>query len=157
MKLRRLIFFHIHSDFFIVQACKIFCFAFFMLILYYNCKVVTFLPLPPKVYSYSSLPLCKFIFYLFYFTYMHICDIPHIYIYLKTDKLFPYNVTSTYIFRADHLSLDSQLVCSYMRRTSSSNPSFAQLSIIRCVRTRRHGLFHMQFGIFLSVLVQFMF
>lgn len=65
VKRHRLIFFHIHSGFFIVQACKIFCFAFFTLILYYNCKLITFLPRPPKAYSYSSLPLCKFIFYLF--------------------------------------------------------------------------------------------
>lgn len=44
-----------------------------------------------------------------------------------------YNVTCVCVFRANHLALGSQLVCSSLRGTSSFIPDFPQLPIVLCL------------------------
>lgn len=92
-----------HSDFFIVQACKIFGLLLFMLILYFNCNLVSFLFLPPKTYSYYSLPLCKFMTLfsiIFYFTYMHTyMGVYHIYMIPKLASYVHICYFSLYFLR----------------------------------------------------------
>lgn len=59
------------------------------------------------------------------------------------------------VFRADHLLLDKQLLCSSY---NSSVPSFSQLPRVICLELRPRGLFLVQFSMFIYViLVQLMF
>jgi hypothetical protein len=51
------------------------------------------------------------------------------------------NVTCMYIFRADPLALESQLVCSSLRQTTAAAFSFPQMPVALLVGLRLHGLF----------------
>lgn len=50
-----------------------------------------------------------------------------------------------YVFRVDHLTLDNQLVCSFLGSTISTAPSFHQLFIVICVEMEPPGLFPTHF------------
>lgn len=50
--------------------------------------------------------------------------------------LNPYKVACVYVFKADYLILDNQLVCSSLRKTTSSASSFSQLPVVLCVELR---------------------
>lgn len=61
---------------------------------------------------------------------------------LKHNLLCPYNVAHTYVFRADHLPLDNQLVFSFIPvKATSPAPGFPQLWIVPCM-VEASRLFH---------------
>jgi hypothetical protein len=63
-----------------------------------------------------------------------------------------------YVFRADHLALNNQLLYSSLGKTISLEPSFPQLSNVLYVGLRTYRLSHVQFGMSIGViLVQLMF
>lgn len=54
---------------------------------------------------------------------MHICT-------CKYNLFHLYNIICTYVFRADCLTLDNQLVCSSLGSTVSPTPSFTELPVV---------------------------
>jgi hypothetical protein len=85
-------------------------------------KVTTFsFPFPP----YTPFWILPWLFsnYLFFIHYYYICVYIYIYIYIYTytqiyiskyNLLSVYNITCMYVFRANHLVLDNQLMCSFL-------------------------------------------
>lgn len=74
------------------------------------------------------------------------------YIYISKYNFFcPYNSTCIYLFRADCLELDSQLMS--LKRTTSLTPSLTHFSVVLCVGLRPCGLFPYQFGLFLELIL----
>lgn len=76
----------------------------------------------------------------------------------KYNKLNLYNVTYTYVFRAELLALDKQSMCLPLERAVSPAPAIPRLPKVLCVGLRPPGLFPIQFGMSISVIiVQFTF
>lgn len=76
-----------------------------------------------------------------------------IYIFFKYKLFKSYNDLCMCVFRADRLALDKQLECSSLEKATSSVPRFPCLSVAPCVGLRLHGLFSIQFGIFIDVII----
>lgn len=79
------------------------------------------------------------------------CVHAHIHIYSLLELVQSYNATCSYIFRADHLALGIELVCSSLEKTTSPIPSFPQLPIDACVGLRPHRPFPAQPGTIIGV------
>lgn len=63
------------------------------------------------------------------------------------------NVTCMYVFKADRLVLDNQLLCSSLRRAFPAF-SISLLPIVLCLGLRTHEIFYILISISLGVLVQ---
>lgn len=74
----------------------------------------------------------------------------------KCDLLNLFNAIHIFVFRVEHLVLDSQLVVSSMgnRLVQSQN---SLIPVVLCIRFRLHGLFHIHFVISLIIFVQLRF
>jgi hypothetical protein len=58
------------------------------------------------------------------------------------------------VFRADHLILNDQLVCSSLGKTFFfSILSILYLLVVLCVKLRIHGLYHVHFDMFFVVVL----
>lgn len=73
------------------------------------------------------------------------CNCTHVRLclYSFTHKFFLlslYIVICMYVFSTDHLTMNNQLVCSSLARTTCHVPSFPQLPVVPCVGLRLHGL-----------------
>jgi hypothetical protein len=80
-----------------------------------------FLPLNHPIYPFPSFRFVNSCFIACYWT--HVCI--YMYVYIPNHNLMsPYNVSSVYVFRADHLVLDNQLVCFSLGRATSSHSCF---------------------------------
>ena len=62
-----------------------------------------------------------------------------------------FKVTPVYVFRADHLVLGNQLVCSSLEKTVSPIRGMSELPVL-CVGVRPCGLSPIPFGISVSIL-----
>lgn len=72
----------------------------------------------------------------------------------KYNVLSVYNVVCMYVFRADHLTLDNQSVCSSLGKATSLAPNFPQLPRVPCAELRLCGIslvpFDMTIGVILA-------
>lgn len=85
-----------------------------------------FLPSKP-----SHIPLHTLLQIHGLFFYVITCMYVYVYRHIPKYNLFsPRNVTCMYVFRAEHLALDKQLVCSSLGKTSSLAPSFPQFKLL---------------------------
>ena len=68
--------------------------------------------------------------------------------YIFLNLLSLYSVTCVYVFRADHLVLDNQSLCSALGKTISPALSYPQPSVVLCVglRLRLCGLASVHLG-----------
>ena len=63
----------------------------------------------------------------------------------------PHKFPILHVFRADHLTLDNQLVCSSLGKTASPVLSLPQFLIVHCGGLRSHELFSMQSDMFVDI------
>lgn len=88
------------------------------------------------MYSYAYMCMC-----------IYACDI-----HIPKNYLFNlYNVTTMYIFRADHLVLDNQLIYSSLEKTIPHTLINDQLLLVLCVELRPHGLSSVNLGMSIGV------
>lgn len=81
----------------------------------------------------------------------------YVYIHILEFRLFSSYVTCMYVFRADYLTLNNELMCSSMGKTSSLSRKFLQLPMVLCEGLKPHGLFPIYFGLSNGIiLVHFM-
>lgn len=74
---------------------------------------------------------------------------------LKYNLLSPYSVICVYVFRDDHLVLESQLVCSSSRRAASPISSSTQLPVAAYVGLRPWEVYpHAVWHVYCVLLVQ---
>ena len=71
----------------------------------------------------------------------------------KYNRFSPYDIICIYLFRADCLELDNQLMCFSLGRITSLTPSFTQFSVVLFVGLRPCGLFPFQFGLFIELIL----
>jgi hypothetical protein len=71
----------------------------------------------------------------------------------KYNLLSSHHLTFMYVFRADHLAPDNQLVCSSLGRATYPAPSFTQLPIVVSVASRSMGFFPVQFDFLVGALL----
>lgn len=84
---------------------------------------------PPSKPSHIPLHTLLQIHGLFFYVITCICV--YVYRHIPKYNLFsPHNVTFMHVFRAEHLVLDKQLVCSSLWKTSSLAPSFPQFKLL---------------------------
>lgn len=96
--------------------------------------------LPLKHSSYSSLISLKYMafFINYYRTHISIC----MYICIPQYNLSsPYNVTCIYVFRADRLVLENELVCFSLGRATPFIHIFPRWPVVLCVGLRPLGFF----------------
>ena len=71
----------------------------------------------------------------------------------KYSLLSPYNAACEYIFIGYRLSLENQLLYSSLGRTTSPFLAFTPLLVVLCGGLRVCGLFHIQFGMLVVVIL----
>lgn len=67
--------------------------------------------------------------------------------------LSPHNGPCMCVFRADQLTLDNQCVCSFLEGSIFPAPSFPQVPAVPGAGLKPRGLFSIQFGMFIGVLL----
>jgi hypothetical protein len=89
---------------------------------------------------------------------MYYIYILNTHIYIIKYKLLSQYVTCKYVFSADHLALDNQLICSSLEKAATTSANFSQLPIVLYLELRLLGLFPVYFGMSIGfVLVQLKF
>jgi hypothetical protein len=115
------------------------------------------LPIYPYSLSFKVSPLHSLVLHAYMCMYIHIFHI-HTYIYTYIDiPIGLYNVTFVYVFRPDHLSLKSWLVCSSLGQIPSPAPSSPWFPVVLHVGLKPSELCPVHFGMFTgAVLAQLM-